>query len=185
MRPHGEDDVIGVLTREHREVQNMFDDLQLAIGAEEKRRRAEEVTVELVRHAVAEERYLYPAARRFVPDGDAVADREIGDHAEVEKLLRRLEETDVADPDFDRLVTSLVSDVMAHVQEEEATLFPRLSRHADPAELAELGRRVRAARAAAPVRPHPAATGAPPLGRLPSGDGRLVERSRAQLAGRI
>ncbi|MFC5746191.1 hemerythrin domain-containing protein [Actinomadura rugatobispora] len=183
MRPHGEDDIIGVLTHEHREIQTMFDDLQLALGAEEKRRMAGEVTVELVRHAVAEERYLYPAARRIVPDGDAVADREIEDHAEVEKLLRRLAETDVGDPAFDRMVTSLVSDVMAHVQDEEATLFPRLARHADAAELAELGRRVRAARAAAPSRARPA--GGPPLSRLLAPGGGLVDRVRDHLAGRI
>ena len=209
MRPRVDVGLVGALTYEHRRLQTMFDDLQLAMGAGEKRRRAEEVTAELVRHTMAEERYLYPAARRCAPDGPAVADRAVGAHAEVETLLRRLEETEVAHPRFDRLVTSLVSEVMAHVQVEEATLFPRLARHGDPAELAELGRRVRRARTAAPSladltlhRPSlrgaprggpspgapfeggPSSGGAHPAG-SPRRSGSLVDRLRDHLADRI
>ncbi|GAA2409232.1 hemerythrin domain-containing protein [Actinomadura vinacea] len=187
MRPHGED-VISVLTQDHRELQDMFDDLQLAATAGEKRRRADAVTVALVRHSVAEERYLYPAARRLVPDGESLADREIGDHAEVEKLLGRIGRTDARDPDFDRLVTALVRDVLEHVQDEESSLLPRLARHAGPGELAELGRLVRSVGTGMPAGPRPSPSARP--SRRPAADGRpdsgsgLVDRVRDHLSGR-
>lgn len=176
--------VIDVLTHDHREVEEMFGELTAASDPSERRRIADDVTIELVRHSVAEEMYLYPAVRRHVPDGDAIADKEISEHAEVERVLKELEKTDAANADFDTLVRRLIDDVTAHVQEEEGKLFPRLVEHTSPEDLLSLGEQVQSAKGRAPTRPHPSAPDRPPLNKLLAPGAGLVDRIRDHLSGR-
>jgi hemerythrin superfamily protein len=93
METTADSDVIAVLTTDHREVERMFAELQ-QLGPDQAERRqalAEQVITELVRHSVAEEAYLYPATRRFVPGGDGLADRELTEHAQAEQTMKELE----------------------------------------------------------------------------------------------
>lgn len=177
-------DVIGILTHDHREVESMFGKLTSVTDPGERREVADEITIELVRHSVAEEQYLYPAVREHVPDGDAIADRELSDHAEVEHLLKELEKADPDSSDFAALTGQLVRTVNAHVQDEEHALFPALAGHASPAELRRLGEQVQAAKDRAPTRPHPAAPDRPPLNKLLGPGAGLVDRIRDRLSGR-
>src|SRR5215470_5346672 len=91
-----------------------------------RRREADAVIAELVRHSVAEEEYLYPTARRALPDGNQVADDEIAEHAEAERLMKELEDPDATGTDFARVLSQLMSAVRHHIEEEENDLFPRL-----------------------------------------------------------
>lgn len=81
---------------------------------------------ELVRHSVAEEEFMYPAAREVLDDGDELADHELEEHAEAERLMKDLDGLDPTDPRFDELLTKLIADIRHHVQDEEADLLPRL-----------------------------------------------------------
>lgn len=177
-------DVIEVLTHDHREVEDMFGKLTAAADPGERRKLADEITIELVRHSVAEEQYLYPAVREHVPDGDAIADRELSDHAEVENLLKELERAEPGSGDFAALTGQLIRTVNAHVKDEEHALFPALAGHASPADLRKLGEQVQAAKDKAPTRPHPAAPDQPPLNKLLAAGAGLVDRLRDQLSGR-
>ncbi|MFC5746601.1 hemerythrin domain-containing protein [Actinomadura rugatobispora] len=76
------------------------------------------------------EMYLYPATRRFVPDGDQIADKELADHARVEKIMKDLEKADADGREFSTLLAKLMTEVRLHVRDEEENLFPALSRHA-------------------------------------------------------
>ncbi|MGS2640207.1 hemerythrin domain-containing protein [Streptosporangium sp. LJ11] len=186
MPDHG-DDVISILTTDHREVEQMFAELEKLRGTgdhERTRDVTEKVIIELVRHSVAEEAYVYPATRRFVPGGDALADREIAEHAEAEEVMKELEQTDTADARFDELLTRLMSDIRAHIQEEESELFPKLAQHAGPEELRELGGKVTAVKKVAPTRPHPAAPDTPPANKLLAPGAGLIDRVRDALSGR-
>ncbi len=128
MTPTGRD-VISVLTEDHREVEGLFVRIeQLAPGNPERKRLADRAIRELVRHAEAEEVYVYPAFRRFLPDGDAIADREIEEHSAAERSMKQLQGLDADDPFFDRLVADLIAEVREHVAEEEGTYFPLLVR---------------------------------------------------------
>jgi hemerythrin superfamily protein len=177
--------VIDILTQDHREVEDMFAELTTESDPEVRRRIADDVTIELVRHAVAEEMHLYPAVRQYVPDGDAIADKELSDHAEVERVLKELEKTDpAAAADFDTLVRRLVEDVTTHVQDEEGNLFPALAKHATPDDLLKLGEKIQSAKAKAPTRPHPAAPDRPPLNKLLAPGTGLVDRIRDYVSGR-
>ena len=176
--------MIDVLTHDHREVEDMFGKLTEAADPDERRRVADEITIELVRHSVAEEQYLYPAVREHVPGGDAIADRELSDHAEVENLLKELGKADLGSGDFAALTGQLIRTVNAHVQDEEHALFPALAGHASPADLRRLGEQVQIAKDKAPTRPHPAAPDRPPLNKLLAPGAGLVDRIRDHLSGR-
>lgn len=173
--------VINELMTDHREVEELFARIQaLPVGDERRRKVADEFTIELVRHSVAEEQHLYPAVREHVPGGDALADKEIADHETVEKLLKDLEGVDCGDARFGVLVDRLVSEVTAHIQDEERNLFPALAEVCPPEQLDELGDRIRRAKKLAPTRPHP---NAPDNKLLAAGTG-LVDRARDLVTGR-
>src|SRR5581483_5311765 len=81
-----------------------------------------------------------PAIREHLPDGDVLADREMADHAAMERTLRLLERADVADDRFLPLLHGLIRDAEAHFGTEENVLFPLLIEYIDPGELRTLGR---------------------------------------------
>src|SRR5439155_5556362 len=67
---HGKDgtkDVISELTADHREVDELFSRFEdVRPGTEDRKRLADTITIELVRHSVAEEQHFYPAVREHV-----------------------------------------------------------------------------------------------------------------------
>ncbi|CAL9653947.1 hemerythrin domain-containing protein [Streptomyces sp. enrichment culture] len=177
--------VIEELTTDHREVDALFDEIQaLPPGDDRQREVADQLTIELVRHSVAEEAHLYPAVRRYVDDGDDLADKEVADHAEVERMLKELESCAPGDGRFDTLVAQLKQSVTAHVRDEEDRLFPLLAEACPAGLLDELGDKVRSAKKAAPTRPHPAAPDTPPANKLLSPGVGMVDRVRDMFTGR-
>ncbi|WP_433238121.1 hemerythrin domain-containing protein [Streptosporangium sp. CA-135522] len=179
-------DVVTVLTHDHREVEEMFGELERLGEADTERRGelTEKVIIELARHSVAEEAYLYPAVRDLVPGGGQLADRELAEHAEAERTMKELERTDVSDPRHAALLGKLMAEIRAHVREEEGDLFPLLRSHASASQLAELGHKVQAVKKIAPTRPHPAAPDTPPANKLMAPVAGLVDRVRDAITGR-
>lgn len=178
-------DVIDELVTDHREVEDMFGRIEaLPSGDKNRKVYAEQATMELVRHSVAEEEYLYPAVRKHLVNGNAMADRELEDHSKAERIMKDLEGHEADDPEFDRLIGMLMSEIRSHIADEEETLFPQL-RVACPAEmLDELGDKVRTAKKMAPTRPHPSAPDTPPANKLLAPGAGLIDRLRDALTGR-
>ncbi|MFI6588525.1 hemerythrin domain-containing protein [Embleya sp. NPDC050493] len=177
--------VIEELTVDHREVDALFARIEiLPVGDSRRREVADELTMELVRHSVAEEMHLYPAVRKHVEDGDSIADKELADHAAVEELLKELEGRPADDGRFDDLVARLRLAVGEHVRDEEGRLFPLLAAACTNEVLDVLGDRVRAAKKTAPTRPHPSAPDTPPADRILAPGLGLVDRARDLLSGR-
>jgi hypothetical protein len=143
-------DVIEVLEQDHREVEEMFAELEALRGAsseEDLARRkdlADQVTIELVRHSVAEEK---------VSKEEAEHARE--EHAQAEETLARLEKLDADDPGFDDELATLMGEIRHHIEDEEDGMFADMRRTLDPDELRRLGSRVEAFKKVAPTRPHP------------------------------
>lgn len=177
-------DVVDVLEHDHREVEELFAKIEVTTDAEELRELTDQVITELVRHSVAEEQYLYPAARERIPDGEALVEREIDDHNEVEEALKALEGMDAGDSEFMATFRRMSNEVRAHVKEEEEELFPKLRQHATAEELRELGEKVQRAKKLAPTRPHPSAPDTPPLNKILGPGVGLVDRVRDKLTGR-
>lgn len=177
--------VIAELTADHREVEELFERIEgQPVGHPDRRQLVDQLTSELVRHAVAEEMHLYPSVRRHVPDGDELADKELADHGGIERILKALEERDAGDPEFNDLVAKLKFEVAAHVREEESELFPKLTAACSPEELDTLGELVRRAKETAPTWPHPSMPDTPPADKLLAPGAGLVDRVRDLLSGR-
>lgn len=172
-------DVIKELTTDHREVDEIFERMNaLPSGDGQRKDLVDDVTIELVRHSVAEEMYLYPAVRQHLPNGDQLADKELEDHAGVERILKDLERKSADDADFDRLVTSLQEEVTEHVRDEEGRLFTMMREHCPQSALDELGEKIRQAKKTAPTRPHPNAPTTPPANKLLAPGAGLLDRAR-------
>jgi hemerythrin superfamily protein len=152
-------DVIEILSADHREVEAMFTELETLMGSrsgtEDELRKdlVDQATIELVRHAVAEEVAVYPAVKAKVSAEEA--ERAKREHAEAEETMKRLEGLDPNDEAFEDELRKLMSEIRAHVVEEEAEMFPRMRQVMSGDELVELGKRVETIKKMAPTRPHP------------------------------
>ncbi|MCF2527202.1 hypothetical protein [Yinghuangia soli] len=102
-------------------------------------------------HARAEARFLRPAVRRRIPEGQALAARELGGQDRIDHLLRDLARRSPDDARFDALLSQLVVDAQDHVTGQEARLFPSLADAADTDELRILARRLRRSRPRGPA----------------------------------
>jgi hemerythrin superfamily protein len=145
-----QNDVIEVLTRDHRRLEGLLSELTSTSEPQERRRLADELTVEVLRHSVIEERHLYPEVRRQIPGGDVLADKVLTDHAKIDKHLHRLATADLSGAEFEPLVTCLMEDLDAHIREEEHYLFPTLTDHFESEDLVRLGERIESAKREAP-----------------------------------
>lgn len=175
-------DVVEVLTMDHREVDKAFaayehDDMD----NEQRRDLVDHIITELVRHSVAEEHYLYPAARNNLPDGDRIADHEISEHSQAEEVMKKLERTEVTDPVFDATMRELIRDIRHHVEDEERDLFPQLRRVCDADTLVDLGSKIEHAKESAPTRPHPWAPDRPPVNMILDPGVGMIDRLRDEL----
>ena len=64
-----EADVIDILTTDHREMIELISRIESTPDASQRRDLADTVIAEIMRHAVAEEMYVYPAIKEHLPDG--------------------------------------------------------------------------------------------------------------------
>jgi hemerythrin superfamily protein len=181
-------DVIEVLENDHREVEEMFAELESLRGAATEeamaRRKAltEQVTIELVRHSVAEEVLVYPEVEKKVSADEAEHARE--EHADAEETLQRLEKLDADDPAFDDELAVLMAEIRHHIEDEEGEMFAHMREVIDAEELRKLGSRVEAFKKVAPTRPHPNVPNEP-LPRLAAGPAAsLFDRMRDLATGR-
>ncbi len=178
-------DMVSVLVTDHAEMKEYFRELEAATTAEERREVADKLTAEVARHSVAEEMYVYPAARKVLPNGDELIDEELSEHAEVEELLKRWEGMAGDDPEFMVTYRQIRDGLLHHIdEEEEPKLFPELQRALSREELEELGAKITTAKKLAPTRPHPSAPDQPPLNKvvgIPTG---IIDRIRDKMSGR-
>lgn len=178
-------DLISLIIDDHREVENAFQELESGNGTPEHRRDlADHVIAELVRHSVAEEQYMYPAAREALTDGDKIADHEIEEHSEVEKLMKSLDGLDPDDDTFDELLGKLIGNVRHHVEDEENDLLPKLQQACSEEQLRDLGQKVAKAKEMAPTRPHPSSPDKPPANKILGPGAGLVDKMRDRLTNR-
>jgi hemerythrin superfamily protein len=177
--------LIDVLMADHQEVEVMFTEFETGtIGDDRRAELRDKVITELVRHSVAEEMYLYPTARKMLPGGDELADRELEEHAAAEQVMKDLESAAPDDPRFDELLAQLIADIRGHVADEEGELFPRLRTACPEDELVSLGGKVQRAKKIAPTRPHPSAPDTPPANMVLGPVAGLVDRVRDAVSGR-
>ena len=150
-------DAIAVLREDHRDVERLFKRFEHAGdgAAQEKQHLATSMATALVQHTTIEQEVVYPWARDYIVDADAMILEAIEEHRVVTWLLADIAATQPDDERFDAKVTVLIEAVRHHVEEEEEQLFPDLRTVATRAELLELGDALLAAKRTAPTVPDP------------------------------
>ncbi|MFE6483798.1 hemerythrin domain-containing protein [Streptomyces sp. NPDC057757] len=158
--PHAGDDlapdtdVVSLLTRQHGDIRNLFDEVEAASGPE--RRDAFHRLVRLLAvHETAEEEIVHPFVRRSLASGERVVDDRLAEERAAKETLAELDDYDTDDPKFLPQLLRLRTDVQEHARAEERYEFPHIRRSADHAKLASMAKAVKAAEAMAPTRPHP------------------------------
>jgi len=172
-------DLIDVLIKDHDELRELFAKLTDPHLLPERSQELSSVAIaELVRHAVAEEAYLYPTASQVLSGGEDLVRREIADHTRAEKLMKELEGIPVHHTRYFKLISELAEEVSAHIEEEETVLFPQLRAACDAEELVRLGARAEAIKRIGPTHPHPSAPDTPPWNIILAPGAGLVDRLR-------
>jgi hemerythrin-like domain-containing protein len=177
-------DVIDLLTEDHREVLDLIAEIRRTADAGARRDLADTVIGELIRHAVAEEMYVYPAMRDHLPNGEEAAQHDTEEHEELERTLKELEGVDADDPRFVTLLDQLEEQLRHHVSEEEGEHFPALRRHVPREDLVDIAGKVENAKKISPTRPHPSSPNSEVFHKLVGPGVGMVDRMRDKLSGR-
>jgi hemerythrin superfamily protein len=177
-------DVVDILTSDHRDVTALIGEIWTIRDPLMRRDLTDTAISELVRHAVAEEMYVYPAMKKYLPDGEKAVEHDVEEHKELEEAMKSLEDLDVNSTEFDESLRKLETILADHVQDEESEQFPQLRRLIPADELVELAGKVETAKKLAPTRPHPGAPNNELFHKLVGPGVGLVDRLRDKLTGR-
>ncbi len=177
-------DVVDVLSSDHREFTALVAQIQVTADPEQRRDLADTLISELVRHAVAEEMFVYPAMRKHLPDGDAAVEHDTQEHKELEVTMKQLEGADASSAEFTQLIAKLEEILRDHVEDEETDQFPKLRASIPREDLVQMAAKVEGAKKLAPTRPHPGAPNNQVFHKLVGPGVGLVDRLRDKLTGR-
>ena len=178
-------DVVDILTLDHREMEDLLDQIQRATASDLRRDLTDTLIAEVMRHAVAEEMYVYPAMEKHIPQGKEEADHDRDEHHEIVQVMKELEGTDAAEPAFMDGVLKLDKLLRHHAQDEEADQFPKMRQYLSAEKLVELGEQVENAKKLAPTRPHPSAPHSELFHKTVGPGVGMVDRLRDKLSGRM
>lgn len=128
---------IEFLKRQHREVEQLFEQLKVSDDERERLDLLGKVAESLTVHAALEERHFYPLCRRV--GLEEVVGRSLREHADVKRLVSELLQLKRRDPKLMQTVDQLQTAVEEHVEEEETEVFPQVQAGADEDELERVG----------------------------------------------
>ena len=181
-------DVIALIKADHSTVNQLFRRYQgLGDRAVRSRRQiADRLVKELSIHAAVEEQVLYPNARAAIPKGDKLVKEAISEHQTLKEALVSLEKSRPDSDKFDPLMMKIRDEVRHHVKEEESPngILGQLRKHASRDDLVKMAKLTRAAKKAAPTRPHPKAPAAPPGNVVVGAAAAMVDKARDKVSRR-
>jgi hemerythrin-like domain-containing protein len=138
-------DPIQLLKKQHREVEALFEKIEKATRAQQRRALLAELTGNLTLHMTIEEEIFYPAVRQLpAKKAEDMTLEAYEEHAVVKLVLGELPGVDPEDERFDAKMTVLSELIEHHVEEEEDEMF-KTAKKLGTAELGALGDRMAAA----------------------------------------
>jgi hypothetical protein len=132
-------------------------------------------------HAFAEESVLWPAIRRWVPEGARLTLEIEREHQQINELFAQLETVGVDGPAYQSFWERTVRLMREDVRDEEDRLLPMLQRAIPRRALVLLGWAWESVRRTAPTRPHPVVARRPPGNVLAAAPLTLLDRGRDRL----
>jgi hemerythrin-like domain-containing protein len=179
---NGQQDVVDVLTTDHREALDLIEQIKSTSSVEQRRDLADTLIAELVRHSVAEEMYVYPAMKKHLPNGEESVQHDTEEHKELEREMKNLEGMDGGDSGFLDGIAALEATLRDHVSDEENDQFPQLRANIPSDDLVKMAGQVETAKKIAPTRPHPNAPNNELFHKLAGPGVGLVDRLRDRLS---
>jgi hypothetical protein len=169
--------IVEVLRSDHASIAGLLAGPDATAATEAGAAHREQLVMELVRHFVAVEQYLFPTVREHVPDASSAADEAFTRDRSLEKRLRALEDPDLAPTELAALWTELGTAFAGHERSEES-LFAAVDAACSPQLLAELGEDALGAEQVAPTRPRSIAPHAPGVNKFTSVVAGFVDQVR-------
>ncbi len=117
---------IDLLESQHREVEQLFSQLEKSRAANRKAALFAELADKLAVHAAIEEHHFYPAVKEKRTE-DILLEA-VEEHLGIKRVLADLLKTAPEDDTFDAKVKVLKEEVEHHVGEEEDDLFPKVKK---------------------------------------------------------
>lgn len=117
-------DAIEMLEEQHREVEDLFDEIESAGSARKKRRVFIELANALAAHTKIEETLFYPTV--FTDETEDQLRESIEEHLMAKRLLADLLDMEPTDPQFMSKMNVLREVLEHHIEEEEQTLFEQV-----------------------------------------------------------
>ena len=130
---------IEILEADHRQVEEFFDEYEELDDANDKEQLAVKICTALQAHTQIEEEIFYPAAREAIENSELIEEATV-EHASAKKLLAEIENMKPGEKLYDAKVKVLQEQVLHHVEEEEAELFPQVE--ASELDLEALGKKM-------------------------------------------
>jgi hemerythrin-like domain-containing protein len=133
---------IDLLERQHRDVEELFEEFDDASeGAKKTRERlCQDISDQLAVHSEIEEKLFYPESRQ--EDTEDILRESVEEHLSVKRLLAEIMEAGIEDSNFGARMKVLKEQVEHHVDEEEKELFPKVRKSCSREELEDLGKRM-------------------------------------------
>ncbi len=147
-------DVVSFLEEQHQQIKALFQQVIESRG-DAREKAFFQLRRLLAVHETAEEEIVHPAARRALPDGDALVEARLMEENQAKTALAAIEKLEVDSVEFDAQIRALQTAVIAHAESEEQQEFARLGAKLDASRLEGMRKAVQFAEAAAPTRPHP------------------------------
>jgi hemerythrin superfamily protein len=138
-------DAIELLESQHREVEDLFSEIEDAGDTAAKTALFEELADKLAIHAAIEEHHFYPAVK--AERTEDILLEALEEHLGIKRVLADLLKTDADDQTFDAKIKVLKETVSHHVEEEESDLFPKVRKLFDKERREALGQEMSAEQA--------------------------------------
>ncbi len=148
------------LRSDHHGIDALLADAATTSDEEEAAAAREQVVMNLVRHFVAEEQYLYPEVREWLERGDEIAETNFAADRATEANLKELEDPGLTAQRLTDLWAEFRSAFTAHVDRQEG-IFVALESACSAERLNHLGDQVLGAEQLAPTRPRSIAPSSP------------------------
>ena len=156
-------DAISCLREDHVAVLALLDELERAPAGgqaspeqqEARKRLVTELVMAESAHEAVEEQYFWPSVQHWLDEGKHLAAPALEQEQSAKPVLQQLEKLSPEDPQFEQLVSRIITDGRAHIAYEEREVWPVVQEKLAPYELQDVGMKMARAKKLAPTRPHP------------------------------
>jgi hemerythrin superfamily protein len=133
-------DPIQMLTQDHREAEDLFEEYRSHPNPE----LVERICTELTVHTAVEEKIVYPVLGQRVDGGDDMRRHSEEEHGKVRRAILEIERVGLESLEVDRLMQEIMEGVTHHVDEEEGEVFPAMRSELSEDQLLDVGEKAQA-----------------------------------------